>query len=310
MCCSALSYSWSFNLLITSVYRVSIERYRTVSNGIAQYRTVSHTLAKPTSCFFYSDSPISNGLTLADPSFCAKKKTCKHAQRKTSNLEKKIKKKKNPVLFFYSFHSLLIFAPSPTHSLTVTFLLALPPTQYEGRRLNEEVSEDEEGTVLYSLSLCVWSPCLSTRKQGGGFQMTDHQPPVPGGPWRVAPALPEPASPLPPVPPILSLVFLSWPVSLSLSADCIYIYIYIAFGLCVFKCPTGAKGPHGAVLSPNFPTCDAFYSGQQFAWGWIGTSCLTMHRFGEGRTAFPTEPPSRLCVRRAVRCCKETNDNE
>ena len=50
-----------------------------------------------------------------------------------------------PVLFFW---------PSPPPSLvslTLTFLLALPPTQYEGNRLNEEVSEGEEGMVLSAL---------------------------------------------------------------------------------------------------------------------------------------------------------------
>lgn len=33
------------------------------------------------------------------------------------------------------------FLAPPPISLTLTFLLALPPTQYEGNRLNEEVSE-------------------------------------------------------------------------------------------------------------------------------------------------------------------------
>lgn len=46
--------------------------------------------------------------------------------------------------------------PSPSVSLILTFSLALPPTQYEGNRLNEEVSEGEEGTLLSTL--CVFAP--------------------------------------------------------------------------------------------------------------------------------------------------------
>ena len=61
---------------------------------------------------------------------------------------------------------LFFFAPPP-RSLTLTFLLALPPTQYEGSRLNEEVSEGEAGTVLSAL--CVFPPpvCWSANEEVG-----------------------------------------------------------------------------------------------------------------------------------------------
>lgn len=60
---------------------------------------------------------------------------------------------------------MLFLCPSP-RSLTLTFLLALPPTQYEGNRLNEEVSEGEEGTVLSAL--CVSFPvCWSANEEVG-----------------------------------------------------------------------------------------------------------------------------------------------
>lgn len=143
------------------------------------------------------------------------------------------------------------FCPLP-HSLTVTFLLALPPTQYEGRRLNEEVSEDEEGTVLYSLSVCL-IPCLSTCKQGGGFQMTGHSH-LAGAWWSLTWCRPCTAwAGVSPPQFGLFCLGLSLSLSLTLSGNCIYIYIYIAFGLCVLKCPTRAKYP--PPLNPTVQSC-------------------------------------------------------
>lgn len=71
-------------------------------------------------------------------------------------------------------------------SHTVIFILAiLPPgftyshlsigtaTQYEGNRLNEEVSEGEEGTVLSSLCVLNSPVCQSTKEEVGfGQQAT------------------------------------------------------------------------------------------------------------------------------------------
>lgn len=74
----------------------------------------------------------------------------------------------SPVLQCFSF---FFFCPY-LHSLTLTFLLALPPTQYEGSRLNEEVSEGEEGTLC---SVCFF-PSFLACKRGGGFQMKGHNP--------------------------------------------------------------------------------------------------------------------------------------
>lgn len=73
---------------------------------------------------------------------------------------------------------MLFLCPSP-RSLTLTFLLALPPTQYEGNRLNEEVSEGEEGTVLSAL--CVFpSPFVGVQTRR--WALDDGPPPsVPGG---------------------------------------------------------------------------------------------------------------------------------
>lgn len=61
------------------------------------------------------------------------------------------------------------------HSLTLTFLLAPPPTQYEGSRLNEEVSEGEEGTVC---SVFLFPSFLGCERVGG-FQMLGHSAPPP-----------------------------------------------------------------------------------------------------------------------------------
>lgn len=68
---------------------------------------------------------------------------------------------------------------SPSVSLTLTFSLALPPTQYEGNRLNEEVSDGEEGTLLSTL--CVFAP-LFVGVQRRGRALDEGLPPsVPGG---------------------------------------------------------------------------------------------------------------------------------
>lgn len=75
------------------------------------------------------------------------------------------------------------------HSLTLTFLLAPPPTQYEGSRLNEEVSEGEEWTVC---SVFLFPSFLACERVGG-FQMLgppdlqslfcwDKSPPTPPSP--------------------------------------------------------------------------------------------------------------------------------
>lgn len=72
------------------------------------------------------------------------------------------------MLFFF-------FCP---HSLPLTFLLALPP-QYEGSRLNEEVSEVEEDKVLSAL--CVFPPpfvAMQTRRWASDDR---RHPSVPGG---------------------------------------------------------------------------------------------------------------------------------
>lgn len=92
-------------------------------------------------------------------------------------------------------------SPTPLVSLTLNFLLALPPTQYEGHRLNEEVSEGEEGTVLSDLCVVFPPPHLLECEGGGGLRITGHGP-LSLMVMNTAPhALPELASPL------LGLVF-------------------------------------------------------------------------------------------------------
>lgn len=95
---------------------------------------------------------------------------------------------------------------------------------------------------------------------------------------------------------------LCWPVS----ADCIYIHIYITFGLCVLKCPTGAKCPRCSPVS-KVPDIWCIYSWQQFAQDWIDTSCLRCIDLEKDAQRFQLNPPSRLCVCRVARPCKQKN---
>lgn len=128
--------------------------------------------------------------------------------------------------------------PSPSVTLILTFLLALPPTQYEGTRLNEEVSEGEEGTLLSTL--CVFSsPFVGLQRRSWALD-DGPRPSVNTAPH----ALPESAFSL------LGLVF---------CVDPSPTYCTCAmFGLCVLENPVGEMCP--VCCSPvfNVPTFDAF----------------------------------------------------
>ena len=134
--------------------------------------------------------------------------------------------------------------PTPRVSLTLNFLLALPPTQYEGHRLNEEVSEGEEGTVLSALCVVFPPPHLLECEGGGGLRITGHGP-LSLMVMNTAPhALPELASP---------------PPRFGLCVDMSPTYCTLAmFGLCVLETPVGEMCP--VCCSPVFkvPTFDAF----------------------------------------------------
>lgn len=122
------------------------------------------------------------------------------------------------MLFFCPLPSTPQPHPHPV-SLTLNFLLALPPTQYEGNRLNEEVSEGEEGMVLSAL--CVFPlPRLLECEGGGGLRITGLGP-LSLVVMNTAPhALPELASPL------LGLVFVS---------TCLLHTVHMLCLVCVFS---------------------------------------------------------------------------
>ena len=58
---------------------------------------------------------------------------------------------------------MLFSGPVPLVLLTFTFLLALPPTQYVGHRLNEEVSVGKEGKE--PSFLCLFPPRVAVQRR-------------------------------------------------------------------------------------------------------------------------------------------------
>lgn len=135
------------------------------------------------------------------------------------------------MLFIFLF---IYFCPY-LHSLTLTFLSALPPTQYEGSRLNEEVSEGEEGAVC-SVS---FFPSLLPANKEVGFKGRATAPPLSVMAFSPCFTGKIPPTHTPTLPPRSGL--------------CVDVSVLDAlFGLCV-----GANVP--AVLqSCLFPTFDAF----------------------------------------------------
>lgn len=116
---------------------------------------------------------------------------------------------------------------------------------------------------------CLLCVCFLPRLVGFRWQATALRP---WWSWPIALALPEPASPLL----IWSCVDLS-PIH----------YTYSVWFLCVLKSPVGAVCPVCCNPVFRFPTFDAFTVATVW-WDWIDNSCLSMHRFGEGSTAFHT----------------------
>lgn len=139
------------------------------------------------------------------------------------------------MLFFF-------FCPNPD-SLTLTFLLALPPTQYEGSRLNEEVSEGEEGTALVLSALCVFLPPF-VRVQTRRWASDDM-------PWSSAPGSHD----LKP----LNCLSQHLPSSVWCFVLTTFLHtVYAMFGVCVLNSPVGAVYP--VCCDPDFKvlTFDAF----------------------------------------------------
>lgn len=139
------------------------------------------------------------------------------------------------------------------HSLTLTFLLAPPPTQYEGSRLNEEVSEGEEGTAC---SVFLFPSFLGCERVGG-FQMLGHSATPPLPPLTFSPCsagISPPSHPVPPSPPglVCVLTCLFW-------IPCL---VCVSEQPCLLCCNPALK----------FPTHDAFAVRAL-------TLLVTMHRF-------------------------------